>query len=100
MHKLPDSHPFPPGRERALFRMLPSLLIGGLAVPAIFALLVMYFDPAWQVGLFIAAGIAMVDVLAVITMAVGCVLVIVMKGDAWGADDYPLPDDTEPRQRR
>lgn len=98
MEKLPGFTPSRPGMERVLLRKLPSLFLGGMAVPAVFAVLVHLLRPDWKIGLFVAAGIAMFDFLAVLTLAFGCALVIVMKGHAWGADVYHLPDDRDRRR--
>ncbi len=91
----------PPGLEWAILKKLPFCLLGATLVPLLMAIGVRWFpSPGTDGG--IAKQVTSVDIFAfallltgwtaVFTVAMGCVLVVVMKGPAYVADGYS-PDD-------
>lgn len=105
-NKLPGFVETPPGLERTILRLLPRLLLLGtllMAVPPLLARLV-FWDSATAA---VAARITLVDIYAisvlvlhwtvVFTVAIGAFIVFVMKGPAYIADRYELPDEDAPR---
>jgi hypothetical protein len=86
-----------PGLEWRLWRRLPAVFAWGTAVPlaALVALRLVAPDadwtPAtvdlWDYGLI---GVVTLHWSAVLTVALGCVIVMVMKGPAYVADAYPM----------
>lgn len=105
LQKLPDSRRSPPGLERAIMRRLPGALAAGTLIPLFsFAFAWLYPDPAageTPEKYLTTVGIAALAVVitawtAVFTVAIGCVVVMLMKGPAYVADRYHLPDAEEP----
>lgn len=107
--KLPGYQRGPHGLEWALVKKLPYALLVGTAIPVITALgmrLMEHEGNAEEVARFIK----MVDIVliaavvtawtAVLTIAIGCFVVIVMKGPAYVADAYHLHDAEQPHQAR
>ena len=103
----------PPGLEWQILRKLPKVTLAGLMIPVALAILVRIVPP--EPGVNIAKHIRSVDIFAiataitfftaVFTVAIGCIIVYIMKGPAYVADAYPLqhsdrratkprPDDT------
>ena len=107
LQKLPNSRRSPPGLERKIWRRLPVALLASTAIPA-FAYLYARFFPApafgetvekYLIGVEIAAVATVITAwTAVFTVAIGCVVVMLMKGPAYVADRYPLSDADEPRR--
>ena len=106
-NKLPGFTRSPPGLERSILRELPRALAAGTLIPLMCLLIAWYF-PSPDVGQSVEkyvmdVAITVVAVVltvwtAVFTMAIGCFIVIVMKGPAYVADPYPLPDADSPHQ--
>ena len=95
----------PPGLERTVFRKLPVWWLGGTVVPALVAALGRIYPPDgteqsvakhlyWVDAL--AIGAVMTVWTAVLTVAIGCWVVMVMKGPHYAADSYPLNDAPRP----
>ncbi len=91
--------------EWALVKKLPYALLVGTVIPAITALgmrFLEYEGDANEVAKFIeTVDIALITTVvtawtAVLTIAIGCFLVIVMKGPAYVADAYHLHDAEQP----
>ncbi len=106
LRRLPGSQPQPPGMERKVFRMLPSALMAGTVLPGLYAVIVRAFpDPgtaeeiARQIQLtdFLVLGTILFHWALVLTVAIFCVIVILMKGPTYVADPYELPDADQPR---
>lgn len=99
----------PPGLERKILRRLPMALLGSTAVPALLALGARWFPPAGSgqelhkfvtsVDIF-AISLALTLWTAVFTVAIGCIVVVVMKGPAYVADAYHLETPADLRQGR
>lgn len=105
LRKLPNSRRHPPGLEWRLLRRMPLILVIGTLLPALAAVMAR----AWPIGgspQEIAATHRMVDIYAigtvslhwtlVLTVTIACVIVWLMKGPAYVADAYPLPDRDRP----
>jgi len=101
----------PPGLERIILRKLPLWWLGSTLVPALVAVLNRWL-PREGSELDIAKQVFIVDTLcvgtvftlwtAVFTTAIGCYVVVVMKGPHYQADSYPVEHanrpDPEPRR--
>ena len=91
----------PAGLERALLRLAPRAALASLAIPA----LVAFAARAW-VGPGSAKAIMSIDIAmtavavtlltVVFTVAIGAVIVFVMKGPGYVADAYEIHDAAEP----
>ncbi len=94
----------PPGLEWQILRKLPKVTVVGLMIPAALAILVRMLPP--EPGVNIAKHIKSVDIFAiasaitfftaVFTIAIGCIIVYIMKGPAYVADAYPLQHSDRP----
>lgn len=102
MRRLPGSKRCPSGLEWILLRKLPSILMVGLACIACFMLLVKsdrlglglkQTEQAYYVGI----GLILMHCQIVLIAGLVCFIVMVMKGHAYVADAYPLPDENQPR---
>ena len=99
-NKLPGSHPVQPGREWALWKRLPAILGWGTAVPLTVVLALWWVAPdqpsaAAERDLLLVIyqiiGLVLLHWTLVLTAAIGCAVVMVMKGPAYVADGYPPP---------
>lgn len=104
--KLPGSRREPPGLERRIMAKLPLFLAAGTAIPLLCYLIAGLFPPSdltaekYVTGVGIAAIAATLTAwTAAFTIAIGCLIVMIMKGPAYVADRYPLSDAEEPRQK-
>ncbi|NCF38317.1 MAG: hypothetical protein GWP56_18405 [Gammaproteobacteria bacterium] len=94
----------PPGLEWQILRRLPHISLAGSLIPVALAVLVRILPP--EPGVDIAKHIKTVDIFAiataitfftaVFTVAIGCVVVYIMKGPAYVADAYPLQHSDRP----
>jgi len=92
-----------PGLEWTLVKKLPLCLLGGTVVPLLMALSGRVFPPEGSAA-DVAKQLSTLDIFsiavglttwsAIITIGVGCIIVIVMKGPAYVADGYS-PDDAK-----
>ncbi len=105
MKKNPNSIRAPAGLEWKLFRKLPTLGLAGLLVLLLaYGLsLVLHFDgdPAEiERGLrtfnYTLIGLAIFHVTMVLTVAFGCLIVMIMKGPQYTSDSYPVQDAERP----
>lgn len=105
LRKLPNCRRYPPGLEWRLLRRMPHILVIGTLLPGLAALLAR----GWPISgnaQQIAATLRMVDIYAistvilhwtlVLTVTIACVIVWLMKGPAYVADAYMLPDSDRP----
>ena len=107
LNKLPDYRREPPGLEWRLLRRLPVVLLGGTVVPVLFGIASRLWPPTGAPSA-LAAHFQFVDIVAIalivtawtaaLTIAVGCCVVVVMKGPAYVADRYDLSDAESPRR--
>jgi MFS family permease len=89
----------PPGMEWTILKKLPTALVASTVIPLGVALMARVFPPPGSAE-EVARRTSMVDILsiatgltlwtAVFTVAIGCVIVHLMKGPAYVADAYPL----------
>lgn len=95
----------PAGLEWTILKKLPMILLGGTFVPLMISGISRLFPPDRAAAL-VAKHIQMMDILAialgitawtaVFTVAIGCVVVVLMKGPAYVADAYDLVDADRP----
>ena len=107
LNKLPGFTRSPPGLEREILRKLPRALAAGTLIPLLCFAIAWYFpspDAGQSVEKYVAdvsiTAVAVVVTVwtAVFTMAIGCFIVVVMKGPAYVADRYSMQDSDEPHQ--
>jgi uncharacterized BrkB/YihY/UPF0761 family membrane protein len=100
LNKLPGFQRSPSGGEWVLWKRLPVILVLGTAMPIIVALACWWVAPgqpsaAEERDLLLLTyrliGLVVLHWTLVLTLAIGCAIVIVMKGPAYGADAYPPP---------
>ncbi len=94
----------PPGLEWSILRRLPKALLIGTLMPVGLSILVRVMPSAQ--GVDRAKSVMSVDIFsvataltfwtAVLTVAIGCIVVAIMKGPAYVADAYPLVDARRP----
>jgi hypothetical protein len=108
---LPGFQKSPPGLERRILRALPRVLWQGTALLGLLALAAQFWPwTGHEAEVFtrittLHIGLISLLVLhwtAVLTVAIGAFIVMVMKGPAYVADAYPLEDADSPSagQRR
>lgn len=104
--KLPGFTKSPPGLERKILRLIPRVLLAGtvlILLPSLVARIWNIEQAPWMIEKFIttidiyAFGLLSVLWTALFTIGVGAITVMVMKGPAYVADAYPLPDADRPR---
>ena len=103
-NKLPGFERSAPGWEQIIWRRLPAIWLWGTLVPLGFAGLNHLLSPpdagsgaaaaALQLWDYKMAGVVVLHWTLVLTLALGCFIVRVMKGPAYVADAYPLPGST------
>ena len=92
-----------PGLEQRIWRRLPAILLSGTLVPLMLAAANHALAPAvpesgasngalllWD---YTMIGVVVLHWMLVLTVALGCFIVRVMKGPAYVADAYPFPDE-------
>jgi hypothetical protein len=100
-NKLPGFRRSQPGWEQRIWQRLPAILLWGTLLPLGLAGLNRALAPAaaesgvdasalllWDYTMF---GVVVLHWTLVLTLALGCFIVRVMKGPAYVADAYPLP---------
>jgi len=104
-NKLPGFARSPAGLERVVLRRLPAILLAGslvLGLPSVIARVIPWHGTAADALVRIATvdivvtGVVILHWTAVLTVAIAAVIVLVMKGPAYVADAYPLPDADRP----
>jgi len=84
-----------------LLRRMPRIFLIGSLLPVLVALLARMLPlaeeaAALQVVDFYAIGAVILHWTLVLTISIGCFIVMVMKGPVYEADSYPLPDSERP----
>lgn len=106
--RLPRSSKTPPGLERPLLRLMPRLLLLGtvfLGLPSLGARLFPWDATEAEVAALVlrvdiyAVSAVVVHWTAVVTVAIGALVVVIMKGPAYVADAYPLDDSAAPHRQ-
>jgi hypothetical protein len=105
LQKLPDSRRSPPGLEWRILKKLPAAALASTVVPLL-CYAIAYLLPSlagdrsierYLTDVAIAAIAAAVTAwTAIFTLALGCFIVVLMKGPGYVADRYPLIDADEP----
>lgn len=104
LRQLPGFQRSPPGLEWAVWKRLPSLLLLSTALPGLLALAYWWAASdgpsiAEQGDLLLAAyrlvGLVLLLWTLLLTLAIGCAIVMIMKGPAYVADPYPPPERDE-----
>lgn len=99
--KLPGFRRSPAGLEWALWKRLPAAFGWGIALPTIAGLCYWLYLPAdrgWAADghamlmIYQLIGLVVFIWSLLLAVAVGCVIVMVMKGPAYVADAYPHPE--------
>ena len=95
-----------PGLERAILRRLPKVLLVGTVIPLSLSLLVRILPTADDIEP--SKAVRNVDIFAfattltfwtaILTIAIGCVVVVIMKGPAYVADAYPVAHADSPEE--
>jgi len=108
LRKLPNSRRSPPGLEWRILRKLPMVLLASTLIP-LACYLVAWGYPELFAGdsperYLTGVGIAAIATVvtawtAVFTLAIGCAVVVLMKGPAYVADQYDLIDAERPAKR-
>lgn len=105
LNKLPGYTPSEPGCERTVLRALPCTFALGLGVLMLPSLLLRF--GSWQMhpiqldeliskADIYAAGAMLCYCSLTVAITIGAIIVMVMKGPAYVADAYPLPDAERP----
>ena len=98
-NRLPGFQKTPAGQERQVLRRLPRILAIGtllLCLPSLAARMWWVGAPDYEVATRIttvdiyAMGVLVLHWTAVLTVAIGAVIVTIMKGPAYVADAYPM----------
>jgi hypothetical protein len=96
----------PPGLERVIWRWLPMALLASVLLPGALSIIVRLAPPqgsAYQVAKTItsvdifALATGLTALVAVLTLAIGCIVVMIMKGPAYVADGYDRLQQPETR---
>ncbi len=107
LRRLPNSPRAASGLEWALWRKLPTIAwVGTLCCLSLGAALHWWFgsdasakDVRWlQMVDYVLIGALIFHATMLLTVAVGCVVVIIMKGPGYGADSYPVSHSDRPRK--
>lgn len=105
--QLPGFQRTPYGFEWRLLRMMPSVLVAGTLLPAMVAGLARFvftqgsandIEKHVQTFDFAMVGLAVFVWTAVLTVAIGCVIVWLMKGPAYVADAYEVSHSDKPKE--
>ncbi len=99
----------PSGLEWVILKRLPKWLLAGTVIPLLMSVMVRLLPlegssteiVKQQTGIdILAIAIGVTAWTAVFTVAIGCVIVVVMKGPAYVADAYKLRDANRPSSRK
>jgi hypothetical protein len=106
LQKIPHSVRAASGLEWALWRKLPMIAILGTVLPLLGLLAVHTMTDAdanaaqarWlQMADYFVGAVLVFHWTMVLTVAIGCVIVMVMKGPGYVADGYAVPHSDRPR---
>ena len=106
-NRLPGFQKTPAGQERQVLRRLPGILALGtllLCLPSLLVRLWWADAPAYEVSTLIttvdiyAISVLILHWTVVLTVAIGAVIVVIMKGPAYVADAYPMEGMERPDQ--
>ena len=98
LKRLPGFTQSTPGLEWSIWKRLPAILLWGTALPLAVALVAWFAAPSMPAGaenrdalllIYQLVGLVVLHWTLVLTVAIGCGIVILMKGPAYSADPYP-----------
>jgi len=108
MSKL-HNHRYPPGLERELLRKIPKYLLGSILIPMFMVMLVrlplienVFASTTEEIEKlhttidFLSIAIFVAALPVILTLFIGCIIVILMKGPAYIADAYDVNDVDDP----
>ena len=105
LNTLPGFQRSAAGVEWALWRKLPHIIVWGTALPVVVAAFWHWAAPEQPTAAqerslllvdYVAAGAVVLHWTLVLTLAIGCAIVMLMKGPAYVADPYELNDSDSP----
>lgn len=105
LRRLPGFQRSPPGLEWALWKKLPWIALAGTALPLALVALAWLAAPEFPTPaderaltqwLFMAIGVVVLHWTLVLTTAIGCVIVMLMKGPAFVADGFEVQHTDRP----
>jgi hypothetical protein len=104
--RLPGFRRSPPGLEWRILQRLPGVLAIGLGLALAVGMAAHAMRPedaiaahkATEIAHAYAAATALTHLAIVLTVALGCCIVCIMKGPAYVADAYELPDADAPQE--
>lgn len=98
--KLPGFRQSAAGVEWMLLKRMHLIALTGIAIAMVLAAFVYYFADLnphdAKLLIFFIISLAILFLTFVMIVAIGCVIVVIMKGPAYVADAYPLPDADSP----
>jgi hypothetical protein len=106
LHKLPNSERSASGLEWSIWRKLPVIAVLGAGLPLLcLGLLHLFMDAEantaqarWlQMADFFCWAVVIFNLTMVFTVAIGCVIVMIMKGPGYVADSYQVSHSDKPR---
>jgi len=105
LNTLPGSRTEPAGMERRVLRALPAMLALGTMLPALYVLALYLLALGGadelmrrvEMARYVATGAIMLNLMLVMQTAMLAGIVVLMKGHAYVADPYTLPDSPKPR---
>ena len=105
LNPLPGSRIEPAGLERRVLHALPAMLALGTLLPAAYVLALHLLALGGTEALlrrvdmarYVATGAILLNLMVVMHAALLAGIVVVMKGRAYVADAYALPDSAKPR---
>ena len=107
LNKLSGFTQTPYGLEWRLLRLMPTVCVASTLLPALAAVLARFVmtgnndaELARHIEMFdfLMIGLVLFIWSLVMTLAIGCAIVWLMKGPAYVADGYPLSHSDKPRQ--
>ena len=104
-NRLKGSRTEPPGLERRILRALPAMLALGTLLPAMYVLGLHLLALGGaeellrrvEMARYVATGAILLNLMVVMQTAMLAGIVVLMKGHAYVADAYVLPDSPTPR---
>lgn len=101
LNKLPGFQRSPHGLEWAICKRLPAVLAWGTALPLLMAVVLWLMAPDQSAAgpedagrmllIYQLLGLVFLHWTLLLTLAIGCAIVMLMKGPAYVADPYPPP---------
>ena len=105
LNKSPRSIRSPSGWEWRIWKKLPLVWLVGTLLPVAMGLVAWWsvpaeegapLDPEVMRFVFVMVGVVILLWTLVLTLAIYCGIVMLMKGPTYMADSYPLPDSDRP----